>query len=537
MHFYSFDQGDPIYVIGDWKLSFQVITLENIYGLSPQHTRLSSEPDGAWRLDCSALTWGGGQQLSTGSLNVRVQAATERCLRLDIEATAAQPITAVKVLVRDLPELSVLDQLDAPRPVAADGLLEKYPNQLRLPFWIAQLDDGRRLGFRCEDADMRAKRFAAYHERMGALRGRNTIECIHEEDARRFDTRIAVPTWVFERDTEPESFRVGQLAFNERSAGLIPWEQRTDLPPWVRDLRLVLTLHGMHWSGFIFNDYAQMLAIIRFVAERIDGRQVLAYLPGWEGRYYWQYGDYRPDPLLGGDEGFARLCAEARALGVHVMPMFGANCANSWAPNFHSFGSSSYMKTATRNVFHGNQPDWNTSRTQDTGWQAWLHPGAPAWQTELTRQITRLMTRYDFDAVFLDTVEVWVNDPDFNMREGYQQLVARLRAARPDLLVTGEDWWDGLLDIFPIFQQTSKWRQVPDWVGRYARLMGHICDGEASRGSTGVFESGYAPYERLPDKPFYLPTLAFVDGTLAGAQAEIEAVIALAQARPWSPPP
>src|SRR6185503_4599772 len=103
------------------------------------------------------------------------------------------------------------------------------------------------------------------------------------------------------------------------------------------------------------------------------------------------------------------------------MPMFGGNCANSWFPNFHEFGTSSHMKSATRNVFHGNQPDWDLSRAQDTGWQAWLNPGAPAWQTELTRQITRLADQYDFDAVFIDTVEVWANDPDFNMREGYRQ--------------------------------------------------------------------------------------------------------------------
>lgn len=531
MHFYSFDQHDPIFTLAGWQLSFQIITLENIYGLAPQATTFAGDAADGWQLDCTALTWGGGQQLSPGSLSVRAHLDADSRLRLDIEAAAAQPITAVKVLVRDLPELAVLDQLDATRPVEVDGLLEKYPNQLRLPYWIARLDDGQQLGFRCEDALMRAKRFAAFRERMGALRGRHAIECIHEEDARHFDTRITVPTWVLERGVTPDAFRADQLAFNERETGLQPWEQRSDVPDWARDLRLVLTLHGMHWSGYKFNDYAQMLDIIRFVANRIDGQHVLAYLPGWEGRYYWQYGDYRPDPLLGGADGFARLCAEARALGVHVMPMFGANCVNAWATNFHSFGPSSYMKTATRNIFYGNQPDWNTSRTNDTGWQAWLHPGAPAWQTELTRQITRLMAQYDFDAVFLDTVEVWVNDPDYNLREGYQQLIARLRAARPDLLVTGEDWWDGLLGSFPIFQQTSKWRQIPDWVGRYSRLMGHICDGEASRGSTGVFESGYAPYERLPDKPFYLPTLAFVDGTLAGAQAEIEAVIALAKAR------
>ena len=366
---------------------------------------------------------------------------------------------------------------------------------------------------------------------MGPLAGTYTLECIHEEDARHFDTHIEVPEWVIDRDVDMPAFRGEYLAFAERELGLVPWEQRADLPGWAREIALVLTLHGMHWSGYVFNTYDQMLDIIRFVSDRIDGRHVLAYLPGWEGRYYWQYGDYRPDPLLGGVEGFGRLCREARKLGVHVMPMFGANCANAWAPNFHTFGPSSYMKSASRNVFLGNQPDWDTSRAHDTGWQAWLNPGAPAWQNELTRQILELIDRYAFDAVFLDTVEVWTNDPDFNLREGYRQLVGRLRAEQPDLLVTGEDWWDGLLDIFPIFQQSGHWRQVPAWAERYIRLMGHICDSEPSRGSTGVFEAGYTPYQRLPDRDLYIPTIAFVDGTLDQAQAEVESMIESARQR------
>ncbi|MBZ0300653.1 MAG: hypothetical protein K8J31_12970 [Anaerolineae bacterium] len=529
MHFYSFDSGDPVLAVAGWKLSFQIITLENIYGLAPDCIRV--EDDGArWHLTCPRLSWAGGQRQAPGSVTIEGDYDAHR-LRLRLSATAEEKITAVKVLIRALPPVQPLDMLDQPRAVPADGLLDRYPNPLRLPVWVVDQDDGTNLGVRWNDAEYRAKRFCAYAERMGTRAGLYTLECIHEEDARRFDTHINVPELVLARDVEPDSFRREQLAFNEAEVGLVPWEQRTDVPAWVRELRLVLTLHGMHWSGYQFNDYAEMLAIIRFVAERIDGRQVLAYLPGWEGRYYWQYGDFRPEPMLGGEEGFAALCEGARALGVHLMPMFGGNCANAWMPNFHTFGPSSYMKTATRNVFLGNQPDWNTSRTQDTGWQAWLNPGAPAWQTELSRQILGLVERYDFDAVFLDTVEVWTNDPDFNLRAGYRQLVDRLRAGRPDLLVTGEDWYDGLLPIFPIFQQTAKWRQVPDWAGRYVRLMGHICDGEASRGSTGVFESGYAAYERLPDQPLYLPTLAFVDGTLANARDEIEAVIALAKGR------
>lgn len=523
MQFFSFDPNNPVFRFQNWALSIQIITLENVYGLDPDGMQSAEHKNGA-SLSCVGLRWGGGQQPAPGSLHLAATFEPEG-MRVRIKAQAPEPIRAVKILIRHLSPVTGLDQFDDERTIPPEGLLDRYPNQLRLPLLCVRQMDGVTLGFRCEDAEHRAKRFAVYRERFG---DDYTVECIHEEDARHFATHIDVPDWIFARVDDPTAFRAAQLTFNEHQAGLTRWEDRTDVPDWARQLRLVVTLHGMHWSGYTFNTYAQMIDTLRYVTTRIDGSQVLAYLPGWEGRYYWQYGDYRPDPLLGGEAGFAALCQTARELGVHLMPMFGANCVNSWKSNYHLFGPSAHMKTATRNVFHGNQPDWDTSRTQDTGWQAWLNPGAPAWQRELKRQINQLLDQFDLHAVFLDTVEVWVNDPDFNMLEGYRQLVSALRQARTDLLVTGEDWYDGLLPLFPVFQRTTKWRQTPDWVGRYARLMGHIADSEPARGSTGVFESGYAPYERLPEQPHYLPTIAFVDGTLERAKDEIDAVIALA---------
>ncbi len=530
MQLYSYDFRDPVFELAGWKLSFQVITLENVYGLDPAQTTWQAEGE-RWRLRCSQLSWAGQQQHSPGILEALACREDNNRLILDIQAAAAHKIRAVKILLRGLAPLTVLDMLDNEQQVPPAGLIECYPNPLRLPLLLLKTPDGQRIGLRCQDPQARAKRFAIYEERFGRFAGTYTVECIHEEDARRFDTRIEVPTWVIARDADVAAFREEQLAFNEAALGLVPWEERADVPAWARDIRLVLTIHQMHWSGYIFNTYAQALDIIRFVSERIDGRHVLAYLPGWEGRYYWQYGDYRPAPSLGGEDGFAALCDGAKALGVHVMPMFGANCANAWGPGFHTFGPASYMKSATRNVFLGNQPDWDMSRAHDTGWQAWLNPGAPAWQNELCRQILALVDRYGFDAVFLDTVEVWRNDPDFSVREGLRQLNDRLRRDHPELLVTAEDWWDGLLSIFPVYQQTATWRQVPTWVGRYARLIGHICDGDPSRNSTGVHEAGYSPYYRLPEVDAYIPTIPFVDGTLEGAREEVEAIIALANAR------
>lgn len=528
MQFHSFDTCDPLFAFDGWQLSFQVITLENTYGLNPARTTITRQGE-SWRLVCDELSWAGQQRRAPGGLVALIRRA-DGGLRLSITADAATTIRCVKILLRDLPTLHTLDLLDHPEPVPEAGTLLRYPNYLRLPLLFVQHDAGT-IGVRCEDAQGRAKRFAVYAERFGPLAGRYAVELIHEEDARFFAPHVELPDWVIAPAPDLDAFREAQLAFAEAQMGLKPWERRGDVPAWARRISLVLTIHCMHWTGYTFNTYEDARAIIRHVTDRLPGEHVLALLPGWEGRYYWQYGDYRPEPLLGGVEGFARLADEAQARGVHLMPFFGVTCANAWTtPGFEKLGATSRMKSPTRTVYVGNRPDWDLSRGRDTTWQAWLNIGAPLWRAELQRQIQRTLDSYDLDAVFLDCPEVWTNDPDYNLREGLHALVRDLRAARPNLLVTGEDWWDGILDVLPMCQTTRKWRPVPAWAGRYARFFEHIADSEPSRGSTGVFESGFAPYEPLPPEPHYIPTIAFVDGTLERAPQAVDAMIERARA-------
>jgi hypothetical protein len=535
LQFYSFDVKDPIYDIDGWRLSFQLITLENTYGLDPEETAFEAS-DGSWTLDSRRLAWAGQQRKAQGGLRLEATRNGAGQLELRIDATAEHKIRCVKVLVRGLGSLEVIDPNGhGTHAVPEGGDIYSYPaglesvrSKLRTPVFFA--GDGREtLAFRCEDPRVRQKRFAVYQEKMGEHEGTYAVELIHEESASLFDTRISVPPWVLEKTAEVDRFRDEYLAFAEsdRGLGLVRWEERTDMPGWMRGVTLALTLNGMHWSGYVFNTYAQMLEIIRYVAERIDGGRVLAYLPGWEGRYYWQYGDYRPEERLGGEEGFRELCRGARELGVHVMPMFGGNCVNAWFENFHEYGPEAHMKTATRNRFHGNTPDWDISRAHDTGWQAWLNPGAPAWRRELARQITNLADEYGFDAVFLDTLQSWVNDPDHDVYEGIERLKDEIAEGRPEMLVMAENWYDGLLSVFPLFMD-EPFHEQPRWVGRYARIFAHLLEGEPSRGSTGAHELGYRPYEQKPLEKVFIPTVAFVDGTFESSKPEIDHVIGLA---------
>jgi hypothetical protein len=516
MQFASFDLCDPVFEAFGLRFSVQLVTLENLYGIDPQRARVERSGDSAV-LRADGLAWAGQQERGAGEVEVRLRDEGDGRFRVTLRATAPERIRCAKILLRDL---------DDPADVPPHGQLWIYPKQIPAPL-VCPGFGGETIGVRAEDPRVREKRFAVYREREGPHAGRGVLELIHEAAAPEFSTGIESPAFVIVRGARVEDLEAEHAAFLERAHGLRPWSERGDVPAWARGLRLVVALHGMHWTGRVFLPYAEMLDVLRFVAARIDGRHVLAYLPGWEGRYYWQYGDYRPEPRLGGEAGFARLCAGARELGVRVMPMFGANCANAWLPRFRDLDPAVHMKSATGSRFHGNLPDWDLARAHDTGWQAWLNPGHPWWREQLAGQIEGLAQRFGFDAVFLDTTEIWTNDADHDVFEGLRALAERLRTNLPGVLLAGEYDYDALLGVFPLFQR-AWWTEAPAWTARYVRRFGHLCEGEPE-GRTGVHELGFHTPAAVPAGDGLLATLSFQDGTLERSRDAIEQAITAAR--------
>jgi hypothetical protein len=527
MQFASFDLADPVFDCFGRRVSFQLVTLENLYGLDPSRTQVSTSGD-EWRLAAEGLAWAGQQQRAPGAFEATVRRVGQERLRLRMRARAPAEIRCVKWLLRDLePELAVRRSDGSEAPVSRFGELLEYPTRLPAPL-VCFRAGAEQLALRAEDPRVRAKRFAAWVERVGPLAGRGVVEWIHEEDATRFAPQLEAPELWLAWNDAADAALAEQLAFAERAHGLLPFEQRPDVPDWARKLRLVATLHGMHFTGRVFLPYREMLEVLRFLALRVPGEAILAYLPGWEGRYYWQYGDYRPEPRLGGTAEFARLCDGARALGVHVMPMFGANCANLRLPALAATPGDWHLASATGNRFHGNQPDWDLARAHDTGWQAWLNPGQPGWRARLAEQIEQVLDAFGLEAVFLDTVHAWTNDPHAPVFEGVRALVERLRAHTPGLLLAGEADYDALLGLFPLFQRPW-WERPPAWTARYVRRFAHLCEGEP-RGLTGVHEFGVWKPPDAPAETGVLPTLAFQDGTLESERDAIEQVLARVRA-------
>lgn len=116
------------------------------------------------------------------------------------------------------------------------------------------------------------------------------------------------------------------------------------MPAWLRRTALVVALHGMHFSGYVFQTFAQMLDVLRWTATQIPADRVLVFLPAWDGRYYWDDPEYRAAPRLGGEAELRRLVREGKRLGFRFLAMFGANTANRRLPSFAGFADAAVAR-------------------------------------------------------------------------------------------------------------------------------------------------------------------------------------------------
>jgi hypothetical protein len=517
MQQFSFDFDDPFFDIAGWQIALQIVTFENTYGLDPGLTGIVEE-GGRWLIEAGGLTWAGGQQLCHGSAWLRATPTADG-LELTAGAEHTERIRCLKLILRGVQGDALIGRGWESQPLPAKGAVLRYPLLLHAPLIFIQQNDGQHLYFHGLDDRVRAKRFTVY-----AAGEDSTIELIHEEAAHEMGKGIETPPWRIGRCADPEEIVDQHMTHLKSAFGLQPWEARTDVPDWAREISLVVALHGMHWTGYVFNTYEQMLHALEWVCERIEGKRVLAFLPGWEGRYYWQYGDYRPEPRLGSADGFRELADGARRLGVTLMPMFGANCANANLPGFDKWGAPSLLRSPGGITFTGNRPDWDASRSNDPGWQAWLNPGAPRWREHLLKQASGILAEYGLRAVFFDTQHIWENDPDYPLYEGLVALRAALKERFPDLLIAGEGWYDALGAVTPVSQvgTPSRWEQI---FSRYCRTFAHLGSGDPSRDSAGVHEAGYKEFRLVPDAPHWWPTLTVVEDTLERAPKEAERVI------------
>jgi len=533
---FSFDFPEPAVAFDGYEFSFRVFTHENVYALSAP--ALTATPiDGGLEITCNGLVWAGGQERAPGRVTARL---TRRDGAVDCDAAVEieRPIKAVATIVRGVPRGRLSGAGAAFFDPRDDEVLLGYPfsggdlfgpqgnGGLTTPLVLIQPRDSEAIvAISSRDDRVRTKRFYFQPGERGYR-----VEALVEAEAWRPSTSLRVPTLRLARTTTLRAAVEDHDAHLERAFRLPRWETRADVPEWLRSIALVVTLHGMHYTGYVFNDYARMLTILQWMAARMPAARVLVFLAAWDGRYYWDYPAYTPAPRLGGEAGFRALVSGAQALGFRVMPMFGANAANRGQPAFARAADAVTTKIDGDRL-DLNWVDWDNDRHQD-GWLSYMNLGVASWRRWLEDRIAGVVQRYGADAYFLDIAGGWINDPKADMHEGTRQLVASLRRRAPRVACVGEMHYDALVEFIPMYHSFGQ-TLAADVVQRHARFFQHLSHPAPGRGSTGVHEAGFGRWnpETLSLSDTAIPTLNVVDDTFDRYRAEMDAVIQRARSR------
>ena len=523
----SFDPKDPYFLLpGGHGVSWavQVFTTENGYGLDSISPPILSGTDVASGIFSFARL---GQQvtLDVGSVSVSIE-RDEDHWTFDISAEHREKIKAVKLILRGLPE----DQLAKGwwSPTTTRGTTVSMPLQWNYPGpgWATRWAAAGSVAVSIRSDQVSG---AVLHVERPPYAPSAEVEIVHAVPATEWSTEVKVPSirlTLGQSDHDARKDLELHLSSVRQGFAIPGWEKRPDVPSWARTLDLVVTLHGQHWTGYTFHTFDQMSQILGKIATEFDARRVLVYLPGWEGRYYYDYPHYRPAPELGGDGGFGRLVENAHQSGFHLMPMFGANGAN--VSKYPDWEASAIRNPSNRYPVMLNSPDWDGDRYPE-GNQVFLNPGEPAYQRHLIESVSHIVQKFGVDAAFFDTASFWFDDPRHPLYEGYRAITAELGRRHPDLLLVAEGWWDAMTALFPMSQQwlgVERDVEVPELLTASARTTSHLAEGTPGFGSTGVHEEGYRDYRPPRQLAGHLPVVSFAGGSGDQQLAEIRRLAA-----------
>ncbi len=523
---FSFDFPEPSVAYQGLRFGFLVFSRENAYGLSGD--KIAVTPDGdALVITCTELVWAGGQERAPGRLTARLRRNGD-WIEWDVTAEMDQPIKAVTAVVRGVPRGKI--------SVGGGGAVDTHDDEVLIgypfgggdlfggntawgagtPLAIVQAGEADCFFISSLDDRVRTKRIYFQPGEAGYR-----VECVHEVEGWLDQRRVEVPTWRAGHAPSLDAAAQPHFDHLEKAYRIPRFAARDDAPAWLHDTALVVALHGMHYTGYVFNDYARMLEILQWTAARIPAQRVLVFLPAWDGRYYWDYPNYRPAERLGGERGFVHLIQEGQRLGYRFMPMFGANAANRRQRAYAGVADAATSKV-DGDRFDLNWVDWDNDRHEE-GWLSYMNLGVASWREWLTGRIAETIERYGVDAYFLDISGGWVNNPKADMHEGTRRLVADLRTRHPTVLACGEFLYDALAAVMPLYQVYGP-RFAP-----FVRCFSHLSHPAPGRGSSGVHESGFGGWDpqtlSLAKREGLIPTLTVVDDTFAAHQDDMAAVI------------
>lgn len=506
MQKFGFDFGDPYYTFDGLQFAFRVCTLENVYGINPD-TATSSMTNGRLTIETGGYQYAGGQKTCPGTLKADIHKRDDGVC-FHVKARHHEVIKGITILIRHLAAPDEEEQI------------YNWPTlDLNAPsFPHINTPDGTTSFILPDSTILRHRRWAVYREYSGKWVFNLTEDEAYTEQSH----EMTGSQWTLLRDRDHHAVSGIWYGMLAKERGLRPWHERSDIPEWFSEVSLVLNMHCEGWTGHVFNTFDRQLDILKWIADRMDGRRVLVYLAGWDGRYYWNYPIYKPSTACGGEDGLFRMIEGAHKLGMHVVPMFGVI-----ASNYKNTKEMGFQKAVCRTAYDLEEicdwTGWDEDLATEPIWQP-LNVGEAEFRQHLLHRIHSITDQFQTDGVVLD-ISGWLpKDPRHDLFNGLSQLIRNLQQRYEDYLIFGENGSDLHWSMIPFYHHGAHLKADHPFF-TYCRTAYHLWQGAPGRGSTGVFEGGLNPYQALKVDNPAIPTLAIVQDTLSSHADEMEKVI------------
>lgn len=522
---FSFPDPEPSVDFAGLLFGFQVITFENNYAIDPALTRVTRSADGLV-LRTTGLTYAGGQKRCPGTLEARLRRQSDGAIEWSIEAALNLDIKSIKTIVRGLPRGRISSSAEAWQDLKDDEKVFEYPvlmGGMATPLVAIEGKDGKYWGLSALQTEVRPARFAF-------LPGADSYKVELVYDAPGWDRKHAVSTCAWRIVSAQDFATVARRHFAtvEQNWKIEDFKSRTDAPAWSKEMACVLSLHGAHWTGYVFNDFARQLEILRWAARQIDPRNVMVFLTGWDGRYYWDYPEFSVGKECGGEAAFAELIREGKKLGFRFALMFGSNIANPDGPGFAKIANAQVQDVYGASI-SSNFVDWDGDRKGDSS-MVFMNLGVASWRNHLRGRIVDMVRRYGIDAYFLDICGFWENNLDADMLVGLKTLVSELARDIPGVMPIAEMQFDAQMGFIP-WNHVPRYSLYPQANFDKVASFNHLSWPSPGRASTGVHEYGFNAYKPVSKDQPQVPTITFVDDTFTAQRELVMKDIAAARAR------
>lgn len=508
------------------EIAVRLSTVENIYSPSAQKVKIKADDDGL-HIYSDELTCAGGQIRCEGQLDINIKSHGSNIM--GITAKASRPGELCKSILILIKGIDVeYFEYDSPNMDKARFLPKwgigrlTYPGRSPLMPLMFIKESDKEWFILSKDTLVRKKAFSAYYD---FILNQPVIRISHEEDRRYWSNEIIMPEWKIGRIDENFT-RLDvvneRCADLEKNFNLIPFKERNKIQ-WINDIKLVINFHGEHFTGYIFNTFEQMTEQLKWVCQYIEGKHIIAFLPAWDGRYYYNYPEHKPEERMGGSEGLGRFVRQAHTLGVKVVLMLGG--PNLVTFDFLKKNNMKLEEIALKNEwgfpYIKDYLDWNSDLSNECRGII-ANFGNPEYRRYMVESSCNLLEQFDVDGIFLDGAIRWMNSPDYSSYEGIREWVTEMNNRHPERLLMAEDGYDALWGLFGMFATGEGPLGLENAFLRYSRMTYYLAY-PAENGSGGVHECAW--YWRDANKAqsnFTIPTISMMYGIIEKYRDELK---------------